>query len=381
MKKILEIPKNWQDFEDVCKELWRDNWPCREIQSHGRNGQAQYGVDVFGIPDGEDKYYGIQCKHKSIGEELTEFEVDNEVEEALKFPAPLKMLYIATTAKNDAKIQKYVMKKDVENRKKGLFGIRVYSWAEISDLLRQHTKVLNWYREEKFYQRSMELYINSIRISEKSVILKPQFNRIIDEVVFVEPINLSKDKQDKMIKQSNALMSTFKHLEKTKPEISLRISNPLVHNYKLNRSLVELEIDIENTGDQPFENYFLFLEINDSDFDRGIHFQNNDILIDDNESERREKKLQLHEENKVINGGMRRRFSTYICLSHEEHDMNIDYVFNAKNYKSNGTIIINNKPVLKDVKKRRITHKKDEAGISTSIANIIDEEERNILDI
>jgi hypothetical protein len=33
------------------------------------------------------------------------------------------------------------------------------------------------------------------------------------------------------------------------------------------------------------------------------------------------------------------------------------------------------------VKKRRITHKKDEAGISTSITNIIDEEERNILDI
>lgn len=381
MKKILEIPKNWQDFEDVCKELWRDNWPCREIQSHGRNGQAQYGVDVFGIPDGEDKYYGIQCKHKSIGEELTEIEVDHEVEEALKFPAPLKMLYIATTAKNDAKIQKYVMKRDVENRKKGLFGIRVYSWSEISDLLRQHTKVLDWYMEEKFYQRSMELYINSIRIREETVVLNPQFNRIIDEVVFAEPINVSKNSQDKMIEQSKVFMSTFKHLGKTKPEISLRISNPLVHNYKLNRSLVELEIDIENTGDQPFENYFLFLDINESDFDRGIHFQNNDILIDNNELERREKQFQFHEENKIINGGMRRRVSTYICLLHEETVINIDYVFNSKSFKSKGIITIKNKPVLQDVKNKRITYKKDEAGVFTSIQEIIEEEERSILDI
>jgi hypothetical protein len=377
----LDIPKNWQDFEDVCKELWRDNWPCREIQSHGRLGQAQYGVDVFGIPDGEDKYYGIQCKHKSIGEELTESEVDHEVGEALKFPTPLKMLYIATTAKNDAKIQKYVMKKDVENRKKGLFGIRVYSWSEISDLLRQHTRVLDWYKEEKFYQRSMELYVNSIKIREETVVLNPQFNRIIDEVVLVEPTNVSKKSQDKKIEQSKIFMSTFKHLEKTKPEISLRISNPLVHNYKLNRSLVELQVDIENTGDQPFENYFLFLDINDSDFDRGIHFQNNDILIANNELERREKQFQFHEENKIINGGMRRRVSTYICLSHEETVIYIDYAFNSKNFKSNGVITIKNQPILQNVKNKRITYKKDEVGVFTSIQNIIEEEERSILDI
>lgn len=271
MKKILQIPRNWQDFEDVCKELWREHWPCREIQSHGRNGQAQYGVDVFGIPDREDKYYGIQCKHKSTGEELTELEVEHEVQEALKFPTPLKMLYIATTANNDAKIQKYVMLKDVENREKGLFGIRVYSWPEISDLLRQHTQVLNWYLEEKFHQRSMELYVNSFRISEESVILKPRFNRLINEVVFVDPIKLSKE-QEQTMKPNSVLMSTFKHLSKTTPEITLSISNPLVHKFKLNRSLIELEIDIDNTGEQPFENFFLFLNISKLDFDRGIHF-------------------------------------------------------------------------------------------------------------
>lgn len=378
MKKNLQIPRNWQDFEDVCKELWRAHWSCREIQSHGRNGQAQYGVDVFGIPDGEDKYYGIQCKHKSVGEELTELEVDHEVQEALKFPTPLKMLYIATTANNDAKIQKYVMLKDLENRAKGFFGIRVYSWPEMSDLLRQHKQVLNWYMEEKFYQRSMELYVNSFRLSEESIILKPRFNRLINEVIFAEPIKIN---EEQMMKSNKVLMSTFKHLRKTNPEITLSISNPLVHKYKLNKSLIELEIDIVNTGEQPFENFFLFLNINKSDFDRGIHFQNNEILIDNIKSDRREREYQFHEDNQIINGGMSRRVSTYICLPKDDTVINIDYEFNAKNFKSDGTITISSKPIIIDVKKKKISINKDVAGVFTSIEDIIEEEERNIISI
>lgn len=380
MKKILQIPKNWQDFEDVCKELWRENWPCREIQSHGRNGQAQYGVDVFGIPDGEDKYYGIQCKHKSIGEELTESEVDHEIQEAYKFPTPLKMLYIATTANNDAKIQKHVMLKDVENREKGLFGIRVYSWLEISDLLRQHTNVLNWYMEEKFYQRSMELYVNSCRLGEETIVLNPHFNRLIDEVVLVEPNKLSMD-QANLVKPNKVLLDFYKHYRESTPEISLMVTNPLIHKVKLNRSLVELEIDIDNTGEQPFENYFLFLSISESDYNRGIHFQINDILVEDIESERREKEARFHEAGQIINGGMSRRVSTYIYLPKDESIINVDYEFNAKNYKSSGTIKIKNEPDIKDVRKRKMTSNIDEVGISTSIVDIVEEVERNILNI
>lgn len=380
MKKILQIPKNWQDFEDVCKELWRENWPCREIQSHGRNGQAQYGVDVFGIPDGEEKYYGIQCKHKSIGEELTESEVDHEIQEAYKFPTPLKMLYIATTANNDAKIQKHVMLKDVENREKGLFGIRVYSWPEISDLLRQHTNVLNWYMEEKFYQRSMELYVNSCRLGEEAIVLNPHFNRLIDEVVLVEPNKLSMD-QANLVKPNKVLLDFYKHYRESTPEISLMVTNPLIHKVKLNRSLVELEIDIDNTGEQPFENYFLFLSISDSDYNKGIHFQINDILVEDIESERREKEARFHEAGQIINGGMSRRVSTYIYLPKDESIINVDYEFNAKNYKSSGTIKIKNEPDIKNVRKRKMTSNIDEVGISTSIVDIVEEVERNILNI
>ena len=62
--KTLRKPKNWQDFETLCKKLWGEIWQCPEIQKNGRLGQNQNGVDIYGKPKGEDEYYGIQCKGK-----------------------------------------------------------------------------------------------------------------------------------------------------------------------------------------------------------------------------------------------------------------------------------------------------------------------------
>ena len=64
MKKQLRKPENWQDFESLCKVLWGEIWNCPEIKKNGRTGQTQHGVDVYGTPQGETEYYGIQCKGK-----------------------------------------------------------------------------------------------------------------------------------------------------------------------------------------------------------------------------------------------------------------------------------------------------------------------------
>lgn len=41
-------PKNWQDFEKLCKLLWGEIWNCSDsIKQHGRQGQAQHGVDIY----------------------------------------------------------------------------------------------------------------------------------------------------------------------------------------------------------------------------------------------------------------------------------------------------------------------------------------------
>ena len=99
-QKQLRKPENWQDFESLCKKLWGEIWNCREIKKNGRHGQSQRGVDIYGIPQNEREYYGIQCKAKDeyTHKRLTQNEIVGEINDEKKFIPPLKKLYIATTA-------------------------------------------------------------------------------------------------------------------------------------------------------------------------------------------------------------------------------------------------------------------------------------------
>jgi hypothetical protein len=128
-------PKNWQDFEDLCHRLWRYEWDCKDIQKHGRSGQEQMGVDIYGIPSGKTQYRGIQCKLKSrqggVATQLTRTEIEREVAEAEKFNPPLAQLIIATTAPSDTKIQEIVRELSASQIAEGKFAIEIYSWQEI----------------------------------------------------------------------------------------------------------------------------------------------------------------------------------------------------------------------------------------------------------
>ena len=116
----IQKPANWQDFESLCKKLWGEIWECSDsIKKNGRNGQAQHGVDVYGIPKGENNYYGIQCKGKDeyTHSQLTKDEIDVEIDKAKKFKPSLKKLIFATTANKDAEIEEYVRIKNLTNIK------------------------------------------------------------------------------------------------------------------------------------------------------------------------------------------------------------------------------------------------------------------------
>ena len=86
-KISLPILEYWQDFEDLCCDLWRQLWKDPNTQKNGRSGQAQKGVDVYGRPDQGPEWAGVQCKHKEqlVGAMLTRKEIEKEVEEARKF--------------------------------------------------------------------------------------------------------------------------------------------------------------------------------------------------------------------------------------------------------------------------------------------------------
>jgi hypothetical protein len=47
-EKQIAPPKSWETFEDLCLALFKAVWRDPNAQKHGRRGQAQAGVDVFG---------------------------------------------------------------------------------------------------------------------------------------------------------------------------------------------------------------------------------------------------------------------------------------------------------------------------------------------
>lgn len=179
--KTLRRPSNWQDFENLCKKLWGEIWECPEIKKNGRIGQQQNGVDIYGVPKGEELYYGIQCKGKSeyLEVQFTKEEIEAEMEKAASFQPPLKKLYFCTTALKDAKIEAIVREKNLESIKMGLFEVHLFSWEDIVDLIDENPLTHDWYVKNQNYKTKKEVKItfengaNSIKCS--SVFKKPRY--------------------------------------------------------------------------------------------------------------------------------------------------------------------------------------------------------------
>src|SRR5687767_4448849 len=113
MMKTLRRPANWQDFEELCKRLWSEIWQYPETKKHGRTGQPQFGVDIYGKQQGKNGLVGIQCKGKDeyTDSQLTKKEIDLEVEKASLFKPPLEKMYFATTSTRSTSIEEYVREK------------------------------------------------------------------------------------------------------------------------------------------------------------------------------------------------------------------------------------------------------------------------------
>ena len=53
-----EPPNDPTAFESLCLDLWKEIWQDASTQKHGRRGQRQDGVDIFGREQGQP--VGIQ---------------------------------------------------------------------------------------------------------------------------------------------------------------------------------------------------------------------------------------------------------------------------------------------------------------------------------
>jgi hypothetical protein len=139
----LPVPKSWDEFEDICADLFGRIWNDPNIVRYGVLGQSQNGVDIRGrLPNGG--IAGVQCKRKRQWPivELTTKEIDDEVAEALKFEPPLSEFTIATTALNAAKLQAHVDAMTQRHRAQGLFSVHLLGWDELRRRITDHPQLV-----------------------------------------------------------------------------------------------------------------------------------------------------------------------------------------------------------------------------------------------
>ena len=136
-------PVNEQDFERACEVLARCILKDPNAQLHGRRGQRQHGVDIFGRRDRRsNRVVGVQCKLKGVGKSLSEKEVKAEVEKALTFEPLLSEFIIVTTAPDDAKLQRLALELSAsssENRDAPL-KIQVLGWESLEREIHRHAE-------------------------------------------------------------------------------------------------------------------------------------------------------------------------------------------------------------------------------------------------
>lgn len=135
---VVPPPKSWDEFEDVTLAAVKLRWNSTDFQRHGRTGQKQDGVDIFGHDD-DDRHIGIQCKNTINGISLAV--VETEVKNAEAFEPRLDRLCIATTAKRDAQLQKEVRLLSAARRQQGTFRVDILFWDDLCQDLAKEEEV------------------------------------------------------------------------------------------------------------------------------------------------------------------------------------------------------------------------------------------------
>ncbi|WP_461788068.1 hypothetical protein [Pedobacter sp.] len=248
MKKTLRKPENWQDFETLCKKLWGEIFCIpNNIKKNGRLGQMQNGVDVYGIPKGENSYWGIQAKGKDDYSDarLKNSEIIIEIEKAKKFQPTISVYIIASTANKDVEIEEFVRLKDIENRASGSFEILLYCWEDIVDLIEENPNTYNWYLNDINHRSKFDfsLWFNDF---EEKLTLTPIFERNITRYI-------STDKPEmEILRQNLANTSLVKSYD-------LNLFQ-LYRSNEVNKSWCKFKIIMDNTGSAVLEDWKLILK-------------------------------------------------------------------------------------------------------------------------
>lgn len=186
---LVPPPDNWQDFENLTFSLCKAIWPHGDFNRHGRHGQAQQGVDIYGVVNGskfdEKEWLGIQCKRRNNADALAEQKasgqlslqaINDEVKKAEEFTPALNKYIIATTVSRDALIQSKIRAMSDARLSKSQFSINVWFWEDIQADLNQHLHVMYRYYSDILKLHSLYNADNHILSLLYLAFSRPAFN-------------------------------------------------------------------------------------------------------------------------------------------------------------------------------------------------------------
>lgn len=137
-------PKSWEQFEELCADLFSEMWDDPAAIRYGRAGQSQNGVDIV-ISNGGIYPIGLQCKKKNSWpvKKLTKKEVRDEISKADKFNPKLEEYYILTTAESDATLISEIANINIQRVRQNKFKINILFWSDIVSKLAKYENVVN----------------------------------------------------------------------------------------------------------------------------------------------------------------------------------------------------------------------------------------------
>lgn len=178
----LPKPHSWDEFEKIVCSIAKIRWESPDFTRHGRQGQEQNGVDVFG-QDKSGAWIGLQCKNTIGG--VSEATIREEVANAEKFNPSLSKLYIATTADTDAKTQAIIRSLSEGRRAAGEFEVSILFWGDLWDELTRD--------ESRLFQHFPQLRPQPGRAVATPTHDQQLFERFKAELAFEPSIRLLRD--------------------------------------------------------------------------------------------------------------------------------------------------------------------------------------------
>ena len=359
----MKKPSNWQDFEKLCKLLWGEIWVCEDtIKRHGRQGQNQHGVDVFSYVEKYSGYCGIQCKGKDdyTNAQLTESEIDAEIEKALDFEPKLKLLVFATTANKDAKIEGYIRNKDVENRAKGFFAVDIASWEDIVDQLERYRTTYNWYVNNCQFKDATDVHVSFE--GEDEITICPEYIRTTIHYEYREmslfESTLQSKLKDLIIPNIGASMMPWnqpRQIDKRWCSLNIRIENIGKTVIKTPKLVVSFRLEdiVEIDDDFCYCNTFGINEAAKAQINAGRDAKREVFQTYKNELEYRPK-------NSVFVQKDYRYFHMSIIPANGIQTFPLIWNFLCEDYQKEGFLTINVKPIIEECTKTIVVNNESE---------------------